>query len=255
MSRAKPSSPKGNAKPKSSRELQKLQALYEESRIRYNESPLSKTISSMLRSKQQRVQLTKAVSLGLGSLTSANQSRRIKQLAVFMAITSQVSAMQKTPTILYAQDPTFTKVDEMFLESLGINILRTTSPSSLGEAQHYIDRETLLYTPFLTIEAYRSVLESRDIGLLVCDDFDALRLKWPKFTDEYETVAGLLRRDLRRYSRRGINLGSADKERNGDSFWEDEDKVFPMALYWRLQERLPQRRETNQLERTISARL
>jgi hypothetical protein len=253
MSRGKSSSPKNTAKPKVSRELQKLQNLYEESKIRYNESPLSKTIASMLRAKQQRVPVTKAISLGLGSLTSTNQSRRIKQLTIFMAIASQLQS-EKTALRLYAQDPTFTKVDETFLETLGINILRTPSASSLGEAAHYIDEKTLLYTPFLTIEAYQSVLESRDAGLLICDDFDALRMKWPKATDEYDTVTGLLRRELRRYSRRGINLGSSEKE-SSNLFWETEDKVFPMALYWRLQERLVQRRETNELERTISARL
>jgi len=112
------SSPKGNKKPKLSRDLQKLQVLYDESRTLYNQSMLSKSITSMLLTSKQKLPLTKAVSIGLGSLTSTNQSRRIKQLTIFMAITEQLQSQMSTPIKVFAQDPTFTKVDEAFLQKL-----------------------------------------------------------------------------------------------------------------------------------------
>jgi hypothetical protein len=255
MSRSKPSSPKGAAKPKHSRDIQKLQSLLDESQALYEKSPLSKSIVSMLRTKQ-RVPLTKAVSLGLGSLVSTDQSRRMKQLTIFLATTTQLSSTMKTPLRLYAQDPSFTRLDETFLESLGIQVLRTPSASSLGEAAEFIDEKTMVFSPFLTIEAYKSVLQKMDVGLLVCDDFDKLRLKWPRFTTEHDDVEGLVKRELRKYQRRAV--GQPEKDEN--VFWEKEDRMFPMALYWRLQEQKRDRAhridgDFGYLEKTISARL
>jgi SRR1 len=260
MSRTKSVSPKSSAKPKFSRELQQLQNLYDDSKALYYQSLLSKSIALMLRAKQG-APLTKAISLGLGSLTSRDQSRRIKQLTIFLAITEQLESSMQNPIKLYAQDPTFTKTDEAFLQSLGITILRTPSPSALGEAEKFIDRNTLVYSPFLTIEAYQSILESCTIGMLVGDDFNALRLKWPKHTTEHDTVEKLVKRDLTRYERRSISRSSKDQ----NDFWENEDKPFPMAVYSTLQGHAQNRRRNNQqfpaesgfnhLEKTISARL
>jgi hypothetical protein len=260
MSRTKSSSPKGNSKTKFSRELEQLQSLYDESRALYYRSALSKTIASMLRTKH-RAPLTKAISMGLGSLISKDQSRRMKQLTVFLAIIEQLDSSIRAPIKLYAQDPTFTKVDEAFLESLGIKILRTPSPSTLGEAEKLIDEETMVYSPFLTIQAYQNVLESSNVGVLVGDDFNALRLKWPKFTTEHDDVERLVKRELIKYQRRSMNEGP----KNERIFWEREDRVFPMALYWRLREYAPSRERSNypvvaedgfnHLQKMISARL
>jgi hypothetical protein len=262
MSRSKPSPNRVAAKPKSSRELQELQNLYEESRALYNQSPLSKSIAAMFRAKH-RMPLTKAVSMGLGSLTSRDQSRRIKQLTIFLAIIEQLELSSNITIKLYAQDPTFTKVDERFLESLGIAILRTPSPSTLGEAEKYIDEKTLVYSPFLTIQAYQSIFASCRIGMLVGDDFSALRLKWPKSTTENAEVEKILKRVLTNYQRRSISQSVKDEA----LFWGEEAKTFPMALYWRLQDRahngadfeypskLVQDGGFGRLEKTISARL
>jgi hypothetical protein len=144
-------------------------------------------------------------------------------------------------------------VDEAFLGSLGIEILRTPSPSSLGEALEYINEKTMVYSPFLTVQAYQSVLESCDMGMLVGDDFDALRLKFPKFTTDHDDVERLVRHELIKYQRRAMSLASSKDE---NFFWAKEDKMFPMALYWRLQEQAKRRERNNHgLEKTISARL
>jgi hypothetical protein len=199
--------------------------------------------------------------MGLGSLTSRDQSRRIKQLTIFLAIAEQMEFLAKSPIKLYAQDPAFTKVDEAFLESLGIKILRTPSPSILGEAEKLIDEETMVFSPFLTIQAYQNVLKSSRMGMLVGDDFNALRLKWPKFTTEHDDVESLIKRELIKYQRRSIY----EVSKEGKDFWGKEDKMFPMALYWRLQEYVPGRERNRErvtieggfspLDRTISARL
>jgi hypothetical protein len=254
MSRTKSLSPRGSLKSNHSRELQQLQDLYEQSKTQYNRSPLSKSIASMVRTKQ-RTSLTKAISLGLGSLIAKDQSRRIKQLTIFLAIVEQLESSSRTSLKLYAQDPTFTKVDEAFLASLGITTLRTPSPSNLGEAGRYIDGKTMVYSPFLTIEAYRSLLDSCSMGMLVGDDFNALKLKWPKHTAENEDVGRMLKHELVKYQRRAIIQASKEE----DVFWEKEDKAFPMALYWRLPDKhgypTPVEGSLNRLDRTISARL
>lgn len=70
------------------------------------------------------------------------------------------------------------------------------------------------------------------MGLLVGDDFNALRLKWPKFTAENEDVERMLKRELVKYQRRSIAQGPKDQA----AFQEEEHRTFPIALYWRLQD-------------------
>ncbi|KAF4980222.1 hypothetical protein FZEAL_3733 [Fusarium zealandicum] len=190
-------------------------------------------------SARNRPRITKAVSLGLGSLLpSKDQQRRIKQLVIFMAIASHLNLplTDKRPLILYAQEPTFTSTDEAFLQSLGIHILKTPSTLELGEAGRVIDGETLVYSPFLTVNTYKLLLgpssqvtiPSLDpwdhIPMLVGDDFNALRLKWEKRTAEHRDVEGLLKAiKFGNYRRRAVN---------SEGFWQDTDRTFPMALYW-----------------------
>ncbi|KAM0560008.1 hypothetical protein ACHAPJ_003965 [Fusarium lateritium] len=195
----------------------------------YNQSTLAKTIEDMLRTKN-RPRITKIVSLGLGSLFDAkDQQRRIKQLVVLMALASHLALPlgDKDNLTLYAQDPTFTAADESFLESLGIFVLKTTSISSLGEAGRIMDEETLVYSPFLTLETYKLLFSSSStsVPILVSDDFNALRLKWDKRTSERKDVEGLIQGTRAgNYRRRAVN---------GEGFWTEADRPFPMALYWR----------------------
>lgn len=184
-----------------------------------------------------RPHVKKAISLGLGSLgASKDQSRRMKQLVIFMAIVSNLQrATEGHPSLpLYAQDPTFDKTDEEFLRMLGIQVLNTPSPSDLGQAGDMIDGETLIYSPFLTISAYGSLLLpgiSSSPGtetiapILIGDDFNALKLKWEKKTQEHKDVE-VLTKSIREnnYQRRAIR---------GEGFWLESDSPFPMALYWR----------------------
>jgi hypothetical protein len=172
--------------------------------------------------------------LGLGSLgASKDQARRIKQLVILMAIAAHLrsSTTDSHDVSLYAQDPTFTKTDEDFLQSLGIQILKTSSTSDLGEAGRMIHEESLLYSPFLTIDAYRQLFASVTTGsglglvapMLIGDDFNALKMKWEKKTEEHRDVDALIKAmRARNYQRRVVD---------GEGFWENTDSPFPMALY------------------------
>jgi len=223
---------KGNG---SGKQLQQLYRLYEDAMDIYNQSALAKTIEDMLRTKN-RPRITKIVSLGLGSLLDAkDQQRRIKQLVVLMAIASHItlSTSDKSKLRIYAQDPTFTAADETFLQSLDISVLKTPSIADLGEAGRIMDEETLVYSPFLTLETYKLLLSSSQSSdgtvrapILVSDDFNALRLKWDKRTTERKDVEGLIQ-GAREYRRRAVS---------GEGFWTQADRPFPMALYWRNSE-------------------
>jgi hypothetical protein len=214
-----------------SKQLQRLFTLYHEATNEFLQSQLSERLQTMLHAKT-RPRVSKAVSLGLGSLVEASkdQPRRIKQLVIFMAIAASIQTSLNFP--LYAQDPTFTKTDEDFLGLLGIQVLRTPSASHLGEAGDLIDAQTLVYCPFLTIAAYTQLLgpaasrsEEAVAPVVVGDDFNALKLKWEKRTAEHRDV-DVLTKEIRR-------LGYQRRVVSGEGFWKETDHPFPMALYWR----------------------
>ncbi|CEI62242.1 hypothetical protein FVEN_g10262 [Fusarium venenatum] len=215
----------------SGKQLQQLSILYQDAMDLYNQSSLAETIQDMLRTKN-RPRITRIVSLGLGSLLDAkDQQRRIKQLVMLMAIASHLT-LPKNALQIYAQDPTFTEVDETFLASLGIVVLKTPSIADLGEAGQMMDEETLVYSPFLTLETYKLLLSSSqtsdvpvNVPMLISDDFNALRLKWDKRTSERKDVEGLIQGTRAgNYRRRAVN---------GEGFWTDLDRPFPLALYLR----------------------
>ncbi|KAK7956337.1 uncharacterized protein PG986_005559 [Apiospora aurea] len=128
------------------------------------------------------------VSLGLGILyeKSRDQPRRLKQLAMLLGIADYLRSTSTPEIIVYAQDPNFTKADETRLRSLGVQVLKTSSPSDLGEAGRVIDERTLVYSPFLTVAAHELLLKTSAMDLLVGDDFNALRSKWEKLRDNDE---------------------------------------------------------------------
>ncbi|KAI1061025.1 hypothetical protein LB507_010090 [Fusarium sp. FIESC RH6] len=223
----------------SGKQLQQLYRLYEDAMDTYNQSAFAKTIEDMLRTKN-RPRITRIVSLGLGSLLDAkDQQRRIKQLVMLMAIASHLALplSDKSALQIYAQDPTFTAADDTFLQSLGIVVLRTPSIADLGEAGRMMDEETLVYSPFLTLETYKLLLSSSqssavpvNVPILFSDDFNALRLKWDKRTSERKDVEGLIQGTRAgNYRRRAVS---------GEGFWTQEDRPFPLALY--LRQSIPQ---------------
>ncbi|RGP80088.1 hypothetical protein FLONG3_1859 [Fusarium longipes] len=218
----------------SGKQLQQLTRLYEDTLDLYSQSALAKTIQDMLRTKNSP-RITKIVSLGLGSLLDAkDQQRRIKQLVMLMAVASHLKPLlsDKNALQIYAQDPTFTVTDETFLTSLGIVVLKTPSIADLGEAGRMMDEQTLVYSPFLTLETYKLLLSSSqtsqnsvNVPMLVSDDFNALRLKWDKRTSERKDVEALIQGTRAgNYRRRAVN---------GEGFWSDLDRPFPLALYLR----------------------
>ncbi|KAH7177053.1 hypothetical protein EDB81DRAFT_676106 [Dactylonectria macrodidyma] len=227
-----------NAKGKtSSKQVRQLSSLYEEAKHLFYQSALSESFEAMLRAKN-RPRVNKAVSLGLGTLAPSKfQSRRMKQLVIFIAIASYLglTSDDSGAGALYAQDPTFTKTDEEFLASLGIQILKTPSIYDLGEAGRTIDGNTVVYSPILTIAAYTRLftplseqsVESSGIDalpLLIGDDFNALRMKWERRTTEYKIVEEVMKTmKARAFQRRAVG---------GEGFWEEADNTFPMAVYW-----------------------
>ena len=216
---------KRTSKPKasSSRDIQQLHILYNITRTRYLESNLSISINHLLESKT-RPTVTKIVSLGLGSFKSADQTRRIKQLTIFLAIAIATQLRLYNPEVeIYAQDPSFSKNDQTFLQSLGVHILSTPSATELGEAAQYIDETTLVYSPFLTLEAYQLLFSTETVGLFIRDDVDAFRAKWPKHSSGRNEAELLLRRFVQGYRKRVIG--------GDDEFWDVKDKPFPMAMY------------------------
>ncbi|KAK8127730.1 hypothetical protein PG984_008838 [Apiospora sp. TS-2023a] len=202
-----------------------IQRLYDQAKLQYNQSSWSSSIETLLGAKVLPT-VTKIVSLGLGSLheKSKDQPRRLKQLAMLLGVAEYLRSASTVEINLYAQDPGFTKADEALLRSMGVQVLKTASPSDLGEAGRVIDGETLVYSPFLTIEAYELLLATCAMGLLVGDDFNALRSKWEKRTAEHRQVEHLVKSGVSQYQKRSIK---------GDGFWSDNDRPFPMALYSR----------------------
>jgi SRR1 domain len=213
-------------KASSSRELRQLHILYNKTRNEYLASTLSVSITKLLESKN-RPKVTKLISLGLGSLKSSDQARRIKQLTIFLAIAEQLR-LNEANIEIYAQDPSFTKTDEAFLQSLGVQILSTPSATEAGEAAQYLDGPTLVYCPFLTLEAYQLFFATGNFNLFIGDDFDALRNKWPKRSAGWIEADSISRRFVQGLRKRVIS---------GDGFWDAEDKPFPMAMYHNVPQR------------------
>ncbi|KAJ4292065.1 hypothetical protein N0V90_009964 [Kalmusia sp. IMI 367209] len=141
-----------------------------------------------------------------------------------LSFLANLQKSSKTPIEVYAQDPTFTRQDEVLLSSLDIRISRTPSGSSLGEATSIMSSSTLVYSPFLTLEAYEQLFiqSKQPVPYLIGDDFNALLEKWPKYTPERAQVEKVTKSALGRYRRKAIS---------GSGFWVDSDGAFPMAVY------------------------
>lgn len=193
----------------------------------YHASALSQTLTTRLRTVQKTspVPITRILSLGLGSLfETKGQTRRLKQLAIFLGLRDTLQHLSSTRIQLYAQDPSFSRHDEALLSSLDVQIVRTPEASRLGEAESVLGLQTIVYAPFLTLDAYASLLVGarKPVPYLLGDDFEALGAKWPRHSAERTQVEEVMHRGLARYRRRRVE---------GEGFWEEEDKSFPMAWY------------------------
>ncbi|KAH7303386.1 hypothetical protein B0I35DRAFT_446714 [Stachybotrys elegans] len=217
----------------STKQLQQFYRRFNEILSLYQQSSLSNPLNKILRPELTgRPSVNKIVSLGLGSFSarSKDQSRRLKQLVIFLSIASQVKRAYGEATLqLYAQDPAFTKTDESILQRFGVQVLKTPAAEDLGEARQVIDESTLVYTPFLTLEAYKLLLEMRSVHMLIMDDFNALKSKWEKSTAEYRDVEAMMKKHVSQFRRRAVS---------GEGFWEEEDRPFPTALYWKQPQEL-----------------
>ncbi|KAL1594320.1 hypothetical protein SLS60_010079 [Paraconiothyrium brasiliense] len=224
-----PSRPRRKPQVKPSRDLQRLLAQISDAQATYSTSAFAQNIEKQLLfvTKSSATPITRIVSLGLGSLSKPEkgQTRRIKQLAVLLKIRETLQKQFKGGVVeIYAQDPTFTRPDEALLSNFDIRILRTASGASLGEAANVINESALIYSPFLTLEAYEKLLveSEQPVHYLVGDDFNALLEKWPKYSAERTQVQKVTKAALGRYRRKAIS---------GSGFWEEADGAFPMALY------------------------
>ncbi|KAF1937126.1 hypothetical protein EJ02DRAFT_64232 [Clathrospora elynae] len=225
--------PKKYRKPKTkstSRELQSLSALLQERQVLYEQSQLSQAINRQLQAtlKNAATPITRILSLGLGSFfVIKGQSRRLKQLTILLGIRDALRQGFGMSIEVYAQDPTFTRADETFLINLNVRILRTPSGSELGEAASVISSSTLVYSPFLTLEAYEQLLvnSATVVQYLIGDDFNALLSKWPRHTAERAQVESVMKSGLAEHQRRAVA---------GEGFWTEGDGTFPFAMYQRL---------------------
>lgn len=203
----------------------------------YNQSQLPGSVNRLLHAiGKAGTPITRIISLGLGSLlVMKGQSRRLKQLAVLLAIREYLQDGRKEPIEIYAQDPTFTRSDEILLDAFGVQILRTASGSDLGEAASFITPSTIVYSPFLTLEAYEQLILKTSVPMhhLIGDDFSALLQKWPKRSAERRQVEVLAKTGLSKYRRKAVA---------GAGFWTEEDETFPMAVYSRSGEELKELR-------------
>lgn len=210
------------------RELLRLTSQLPDLQNLYIQSRLSQSIHRQLHTiSTSDHTIDRIVSLGLGSmLVTKGQSRRLKQLTILLAIRDNLQRTRNRTIELYAQDPTFTRLDEKLLTALNIRILRTSSSSELGEAASFISSSTLVYSPFLTLEVYEQLIAklSTPVQYLLGDDFDALLRKWPKHSLEKKQVEGVLKAGLSRYQRRPMAE---------EGFWAEGDDTFPMAVYTR----------------------
>jgi len=218
-----------NAKSKGgSRDQYRLQALLSDIQITYIGSQFSTNIEKQISAlhKSARTPITNILSLGLGSLSSAErgQTRRLKQFALLLAVRDTLHRISGKIIEVYAQDPTFTRQDEVFLSTHGVRILRTPSGSSLGEAASVITPSTLIYSPFLTLEAYEQLLvrPTQPVQYLIGDDFSALAEKWPKYSAESAQAEKVKKAALGRYRRKAVS---------GEGFWIETDASFPLAVY------------------------
>lgn len=185
---------------------------------------IDRQVSNLVKSASAPI--THVLSLGLGSLSSTEkgQTRRLKQLVILLAIRTSLQRLSKGTIEVYAQDPTFTRQDEALLSSLNVRILRTSSGSSLGEAASKLTSSTLVYSPFLTLEAYEQLFihSKQPVPYLIGDDFNSLMQKWPKHSAERSQVEQVTKSALGQYRRKAIS---------GSGFWDDSDGAFPMAVY------------------------
>ena len=222
--------PHNTKKPSKNRTVSHLLSQLDAYQTLYHASPLALTLTTRLRNIQKTTftPLTRILSLGLGTLSAPQkgQTRRLKQLAILLGLRDTLHQLSGTRIQLYAQDPTFSRADEALLSSLDVQIVRTGSAAELGEAEGVLGAQTLVYAPFLTLDAYECLLvEARaraEVRYLLGDDFEALAAKWPRYSAERGQVERVMKLGLARYRRRRVG---------GEGFWTEEDQSFPMAWY------------------------
>lgn len=224
------SSRKSKSKP-SSRGSRSTFALLEAYQILYEHSELATRVDKQLQnlSRNSTQKITKIVSLGLGSLdVQKDQARRLKQLALLLAVRRSLQHIAGGEVQVYAQDPTFNRTDEALLRRVGIMVVHTQAGNDLGEAGFLIDTTTIVYSPFLTLEAYERLLMDARLPLhyVFGDDFNAFLVKWPKHSVERKQVESVIKSGLSKYRRKPIG---------GEGYWEEQDNSFPLAMYQRLE--------------------
>ncbi|EME45703.1 hypothetical protein DOTSEDRAFT_171280 [Dothistroma septosporum NZE10] len=110
-----------------------------------------------------------AVCLASGSFSRDNlegRRRSMWQMVVFVDLSRHLREDLK----MVAQDPAYTAMDRLFLQSLGIEVLDVNldKQNGLGAAREYMGNETFVFEPFLDMDAVmmRQVLDA-DLALYV----------------------------------------------------------------------------------------
>ncbi|KAI9874024.1 MAG: hypothetical protein M1830_010288 [Pleopsidium flavum] len=148
-----------------------LHKRYENHAQTWEESACNRQLQTLLGQLMEKGEITgldKCVCLGLGSV-SAEWSMQ-KSVYQFAALEGMLATLRtKFPALsVYAQDPAFTTVDEHFLCSHNVTILR--APSALA----HIGRGTFIYAPHCSRTAFLAHLEGNEPALVVGNDVEKL---------------------------------------------------------------------------------
>ncbi|KAF2004106.1 hypothetical protein P154DRAFT_66528 [Amniculicola lignicola CBS 123094] len=123
--------------------VEKLAAEFGKMRRRFKSSECAKGVGRVLKRRDWRGRVDKAVCIGIGSLSTdwENRWRSMWQLVLFEWVVGQVSN-EEQGIRLFAQEPAFLPLDIAFLSTLGITVLES------GIEDH-ISPSTFVFAPFV----------------------------------------------------------------------------------------------------------
>ncbi|KXT17527.1 hypothetical protein AC579_3224 [Pseudocercospora musae] len=123
--------------------------------------------------------IRRAICLGCGSLSRDNvecRRRSVWQMVVFVEMAKELGIEE-----LYAQEPTFTDLDEQFLKTLNVEVLGMTTDNAenvLGPAKEILGPEAMLFEPFVDMNAGMvQELFEQDVALYIGSSMKGLAEK------------------------------------------------------------------------------
>jgi hypothetical protein len=102
--------------------------------------------------------LRTAICLGVGSLSRENIECRRRSMWQFVVFHDLLEQLRESGLVLeiFAQEPSFTELDQDFLRALGVEVLASSlgdGTTGLGSAKEKLGDTTLVYEPFVDMNA------------------------------------------------------------------------------------------------------